>query len=129
MSPALSIFCSSIESMCQQKKENGWPELSKQRVYVTLTFIYWGQRDRRQRAPLQHQNIHSLFYLGWFGQVLNHPYVTIITNAGSSNILVYSVVGKQLFFTKEPELNQTEIKTYHHFCTNNTESCICYLCS
>ena len=32
-------------------------------------------------------------------QVLNHPYVTIITNAGSSIILVYSVIGKQLFFT------------------------------
>ena len=34
-------------------------------------------------------------------QVLNHPYVTIITNAGSSIILVYSVIGKQLFFTKK----------------------------
>ena len=34
-------------------------------------------------------------------QVLNHPYVMIITNAGSSIILVYSVIGKQLFFTKK----------------------------
>ena len=34
-------------------------------------------------------------------QVLNHPYVTIITNAGSSILLVYSVIGKQLFFTKK----------------------------
>ena len=34
-------------------------------------------------------------------QVLNHQYVTIITNAGSSIILVYSVIGKQLFFTKK----------------------------
>ena len=34
-------------------------------------------------------------------QVLYHSYVTIITNAGSSIILVYSVNVKQLFFTKK----------------------------
>ena len=45
-------------------------------------------------------------------QVLNHPYVTIITNAGSSIILVYSVIGKQLFFTKKAR-TESNWKTKH----------------
>ena len=48
----------------------------------------------------------------------------IITNAGSSIILVYSVIGKQLFFTKKPELNQTKEQNIRSFLYyNNTESC------
>jgi len=55
-------------------------------------------------------------YIGIFGfivQVLNH-YVTIITNAGSSIILVYSVIDKQLFFTKKARI-ESNWKTKHTY--------------
>ena len=48
-------------------------------------------------------------------QVLNHPYVMIITNAGSSIILVYSIIGKKYSSQKMPELNQTEKQNIRSF--------------
>ena len=61
------------------------------------------------------QDLSHIWSNTYWIQVLNHPYVMIITNAGSSITLVYSVICKQLFFTKKPELNQTEKQNIHSF--------------
>ena len=62
--------------MTEMKKKN-WPAAlkiaKKARDKSIYNFIQCpvhlsrGQRDRRQRASLQHQNFDFLFYLGWSG--------------------------------------------------------------